>query len=217
MACASVCAQVRAGAAGRRAAAAAARALDPARGTPTSASTAGAPRSLPIIPCTHPSCAPLQDLSALLDDNRGGFAEGEATFSVEGRLLRAPKGVLCARCPHFRAMCGAEATHQRTAPFRAVRVHFSARGLCACGQVRLGHARIPVGGGGARGPRRRLRGAPTTPCTRPLLPPLPSSSLGRTLPTIPWPHPSYHPLGRTLATIPCRPTARCSTICSATS
>ena len=31
---------------------------------------------------------------------------GEAIFEVEGRPLRAPKALLCARCPHYRAMFG---------------------------------------------------------------------------------------------------------------
>jgi len=46
-----------------------------------------------------------QDLSALLDHwHEDGSSSGEALFEVQGRLLRAPKALLCARCPHFRAM-----------------------------------------------------------------------------------------------------------------
>ena len=43
-----------------------------------------------------------EDLSSLLDCTDD--VVGEATFDVQGRLLRAPKALLCARCPHFRAM-----------------------------------------------------------------------------------------------------------------
>lgn len=45
-----------------------------------------------------------EDLSVLLDGGSNGYATGEALFEVEGRNLRAPKALLCARCPHFRAM-----------------------------------------------------------------------------------------------------------------
>jgi len=45
-----------------------------------------------------------EDLSVLLDGGSNGYATGEALFEVEGRKLRAPKALLCARCPHFRAM-----------------------------------------------------------------------------------------------------------------
>jgi len=64
-------------------------------------------RMLPIDATPPPLVAPStmrEDLRALLDGEHGGFAAGEATFEVEGRTLRAPKAVLCARCPHFRAM-----------------------------------------------------------------------------------------------------------------
>ena len=59
---------------------------------------------------THPPplCGTWQaDLAELLDDaERCDALSGVATFDVGGRLLRAPKAVLCARCPHFRAMFG---------------------------------------------------------------------------------------------------------------
>lgn len=47
------------------------------------------------------------DLRALLDDpSPAGLLSGEAVFVVQGKPLRAPKSVLCARCAHFRAMFG---------------------------------------------------------------------------------------------------------------
>ncbi|KAL3904642.1 MAG: hypothetical protein SGPRY_011209 [Prymnesium sp.] len=45
-----------------------------------------------------------KDLSTLLDGDAHHFGSSEAIFEIEGRTLRAPKPVLCARCPHFRAM-----------------------------------------------------------------------------------------------------------------
>lgn len=54
-----------------------------------------------------PSVAPStirKDLSTLLDAETDLFGDGEAIFEVEGRRLRAPKALLCVRCPHFRAM-----------------------------------------------------------------------------------------------------------------
>ena len=54
-------------------------------------------------PCLYPSTI-RKDLSALLDGDTDQFGEGEAVFLVDGRQLRAPKALLCVRCPHFRAM-----------------------------------------------------------------------------------------------------------------
>ena len=64
-------------------------------------------RLLPIDAVPPPLVAPStmrDDLRALLDGERDAFSVGEALFEVEGRTLRAPKAMLCARCPHFRAM-----------------------------------------------------------------------------------------------------------------
>ncbi|KAL1496326.1 hypothetical protein AB1Y20_016283 [Prymnesium parvum] len=44
-----------------------------------------------------------QDLASLLDGSPE-YHSGEAVFNVDGRTLSAPKAILCARCPHFRAM-----------------------------------------------------------------------------------------------------------------
>lgn len=66
-------------------------------------------RLLPIDALPPPLLAPStmrDDLAALLDGEHASELSGEATFDVQGRLLRAPKAVLCARCPHFRAMFG---------------------------------------------------------------------------------------------------------------
>jgi hypothetical protein len=53
-------------------------------------------------PCMPPSTL-REDLSAMLDCD-SDCLYGEAVFEVSGRVLRAPKAVLCARCPHFKAM-----------------------------------------------------------------------------------------------------------------
>jgi hypothetical protein len=65
-------------------------------------------RVLPIEASPPPLLAPStmrEDLRALLDGQSDSL-QGEAVFEVEGRQLRAPKALLCARCPHFRAMFG---------------------------------------------------------------------------------------------------------------
>jgi hypothetical protein len=62
-----------------------------------------------------------EDLSALLDCDRD-YGSGEAVFEVGGRLLRAPKAVLCARCPHFRAMFGCGMRESRLASGEPVRI-----------------------------------------------------------------------------------------------
>lgn len=74
-------------------------------------------RLLPIDATPPPLVAPStmrEDLRALLDSE--GAVDGEAIFEVEGRLLRAPKAVLCARCPHFRAMFGSGMRESRGEP-----------------------------------------------------------------------------------------------------
>ena len=72
-------------------------------------------RMLSIDALPPPLLAPStmrQDLAALLDTPHSEDLGGEATFDVDGRLLRAPKAVLCARCPHFRAMVSARGIEQ---------------------------------------------------------------------------------------------------------
>ena len=66
-------------------------------------------RLLPVDALPPPLMAPStmrEDLAALLDGMNNEDYAGEAVFDVQGRLLRAPKAMLCARCPHFRAMFG---------------------------------------------------------------------------------------------------------------
>jgi len=54
-------------------------------------------------PCVYPSTI-RKDLSSLLDCDMTLFGKGDAVFAVEGQTLRAPKALLCVRCPHFHAM-----------------------------------------------------------------------------------------------------------------
>jgi sugar lactone lactonase YvrE len=44
------------------------------------------------------------DIAQLLDGSLSEQCTGEATFEVQGRRIRAPKAILCARCLHFRTM-----------------------------------------------------------------------------------------------------------------
>ena len=85
-------------------------------------------RVLPIDATPLPQVAPStmrEDLSALLDAEGGGYADGEATFEVDGRTLRAPKAVLCARCPHFRAMFGSGMIESRGAAVQVPDVSYT--------------------------------------------------------------------------------------------
>lgn len=66
-------------------------------------------RLLEIDGMLPPSLAPpstmRDDLARLLDGEHDDL-HGQATFEVQGQVLHAPKAILCARCPHFRAMFG---------------------------------------------------------------------------------------------------------------
>lgn len=80
-------------------------------------------RRLPVDALPPPLLAPStmrEDLSSLLDAECADFACGEATFQVEGQMLRAPKALLCARCPHFRAMFGSGMRESRAGEVIAV-------------------------------------------------------------------------------------------------
>ena len=64
-----------------------------------------------------------------LDDNSCGFGDGDAVFEVDGRLIRAPKAVLCARCPHFRAMFASGMRESRGEPVQVDATYTTYRAL----------------------------------------------------------------------------------------
>ena len=84
-------------------------------------------RLLPVDALPPPLMAPStmrEDLAALLDGMNNEDYAGEAVFDVQGRLLRAPKAMLCARCPHFRAMFGSGMRESRGEAVRVPDVQY---------------------------------------------------------------------------------------------
>lgn len=74
-------------------------------------------RLLPVDALPPQQLAPStmrEDLSSLLDGDCSAFSTGEAIFEIDDRQLRAPKALICARCPHFRAMFGSGMRESRT-------------------------------------------------------------------------------------------------------